>query len=40
MYHDNATSELTVGDMIASGAYHLILGIESAYRAVADLLRR
>ena len=35
-----ATPELTVSEMIASAAYHVILAIESAYRAVARLFGR
>ncbi len=33
-------SELTVGDMIASGTYKLIVGIETVYRAIVALLQR
>ncbi len=38
-YH-SAAPEFTVSDMIASGAYHLVLGVEAAYRAVAGLFGR
>jgi hypothetical protein len=33
-------NDLTVSDIIASGAYKLITGIETAYRAVAGQLSR
>jgi hypothetical protein len=38
-YH-SAAPEFTVSDMIASGAYRLILGVEAAWRALAGLFGR
>ncbi len=32
--------DVTLSDMIASGSYKVILGIEAAYRAVTALLHR
>ena len=33
-------SAISLGDMVASGAYQVILGIEAAYNAISGMFQR